>query len=340
MSTRASATTLLGKREGIGPNVGSIWSRALVLPLAWSTFAACGGTTGRDGIAGNPALFEAGADAALDAVSSDATVEDASALDAGAEYDVTIQYADAARLPHFDGSGMALPDAGDGATEAQAPGANWPACACDSVDPISQADIPSDSGTCPTFVWTRNRSCDNCARMDGCGPSQYTFPPCCDLGRDPTVASNLSQNPPRPGVLRFELCADLYDCVTRNFHPDTNTLPAQDFSVQIHTVYCGNVTQQDCLSKGPNGPCKDKVEAAFESQDVSKILANLTVNSSTAKSAGLAPEGPEVFATVYCIQSQGFTSLTDPANCYPACFGQADAQPGSSSGADSSSGDQ
>ncbi len=281
---------MIAKRGGSGAwGVLPRWQRARVAGALSASIwtAACGGTNGREGIPvesadANPEMLDATmgpGDAGLDATT----------------VDVTILYADEGRLPVFE----AGPDTGG--VEAGHPWDNWPACACDVLDPDTATGVDSvDSGVCAApdvvgnqaFLWTGSARCEECVRNPdfGCSdpiPTGDVFPPCCDLrgkdgGPDPVAASG-----PAAGQSEFQLCAALWTCLV-----DNGAL------VKAHPYqyyFCG--PHYDC-SQGANGPCAKETFDAFQLTDTSRsyILTNLLIQSIPSIYAGA-----EAYAVTTCI---------------------------------------
>jgi hypothetical protein len=297
--------------------------------------SACGGTTGREDLPNSdPALQDAtvaseasaqldgGFDASVAAFDATGNVADATLEGSPGDdssnlgFDVEILYADAARLPHFEGG-----PASDATVEAEAgpppPWANWPACACDYVNPnnLSLPPVPDEAGSCPTFVWTNSGACDRCIRVNCDGPQSpgaapFLFPPCCDLSHDGGVATS----GPATGVLKFQLCGDLFSCVL-----------AHDNAVLLQSdLYCGRgVTTMDCEHGSASGPCKSEIEAAFETTDPTTIINNFIA---TDPGQGVDLSGTEVTNLLSCVDV--------PMDCKDVCFPVISSEGGSGAPAD------
>jgi hypothetical protein len=276
---------------------GAPLSRLALARLALAASAAglllrCGGTTGRESIPADPAGM---ADATLDdgAEPGDASA-DAPPFDAG------IQYADPARLPHFEAGSDA---AADGASAS--PSAMWPPCACDDPKTLLPDDASFSAtpyypaGSCSAFVWT-NSACDNCIRSSGCtfntGTSGDTpvFPFCCDLPRDAAAPNAVATAGPQQGVLKFDLCINLWNCVRRT--------TKSSFALAFNNALCGiGVSAGDC-EKNPQGACVAEITAAWEDTNISNILGTLY---STVFFPNVGGQGHEISDLVTCSLAAG-----------------------------------
>ena len=296
-------------------------SNAAALLGAWVAAAlvvlsACGGTNGREDLPNGGDLSSANEDATVDGQAessvpldsgSDAVPDGAieaapdGALDAtlgddsgDAGFDVDIMYADAARLPHFEGGAIA--DSGT-VEAAPPPWANWPTCACDQLASNGQDIVVDEAGTCPSFVWTRSATCDSCLRNAGCDtppPPTWVFPPCCDVREAGAATTG-----PGQGIPKYDLCAALTYCAYHKYVASPNS--------SVVEIYCGDASlSTDCPAGKGNGVCRAEVESAFETQDPHTILLNFT-----SKAQGqLGSEGVEVASVLGCVS----------ANCATQCL--------------------
>ena len=298
---------------------------AVSIALVAGAFAGCGGTTGRDD-APSPAvdLSSASVDAGTDATLNDAAKEEP--VDAG--FDVDIQYADAARLPHF----APMPEGG--AEAGVAPWDLWPACTPDGINPATGDVILDDAGMellfdgvttpdgsspvvdyegqCATFVWTTSAACDQCIRLfqyDDPTADQY-FPPCSDLTRDASAPNALAAGGPGKGALKFQLCAQMYLCILNYFSSN----PSDQLYID---AFCGRGNStQNCEFGDASGPCQGIMEEALESTDKQAI-----VNGTTLQTQGTpGNEGREVNRLLQSVISEG-------SACIGICFGDAGATP-------------
>jgi hypothetical protein len=287
---------------------------------------ACGGTNGREGLPnqGNPPPTDqdgtvVGKDGSQDALSGDAAGNDAT-VETGADgsFDVTIQYADAARLPEV---GLGESGGSDASAEAGVV-INLPTCACDYIPAnIALCPVPDDGGSCPTHVWTASERCDQCVRYLCEAPgSLFSFPPCCDIDRNAKASTG-----PGKGTPLFALCADVYSCAMQACSQgQCGTTSTSGTTPHLSGIFCGQgVITDDCEnttdpSKGPKGPCRQQIESAFQGLAPNEILLQLT---STVQAKPFSP-GSEVLALVQCAI----------ANCTQYCFspdaGVVDSGPG------------
>jgi hypothetical protein len=318
----ASARVIHRTRSFAGPTVLSI-------ALAGGALAACGGTSGRDDVAPPPTLGSVSADAGVDATvpMSD---PDSGELDAEG-FDVDIEYADAARLPHFTPS-----EAGGGAEAGPPPWDLWPQCAPDGIDPATGSVLLDNGGApvvddgyypdaswvdrhgqCASQVWTTSAACDTSLRNHTCDDptaDQY-FPPCSNLPQDASAPGALAAGGPGKGALKYDLCASLYTCIMNYF---SATGPIYTSAI---TPFCGfddagKIDPQDCRKGLNSGPCHAAYEAAMETTDPNTIFSYIG-----NEQQGLpGNEGRQVTNVIGCLLS---TSLQ---TCFPD--GGADAQPG------------
>jgi hypothetical protein len=308
----------------------------LSMALAGGAVAACGGTTGHDNLAGPPNLgsvsADAGADAGIDATDP---VPDSDSGDLDAGFDVDIEYADAARLPHFTPSSEA------GSAEAGAPPWDlWPQCAPDGIDPATGSVLldeaggpliydldPSAAGSplvdhegqCDSKVWTTSAACDHAVRAgtacdDPTGDSY--FPPCSNLPRDASAPGALAAGGPGKGALKFDLCGNLYTCIMNYF----STTGATASHANVINPFCLDDAGKpnsgaDCQNGLLSGPCHDAFENAFESTNPLYIINNVT-NSSAQGVPG--NEGREAAIPISCMLANALTTRS-------ICFGDAGA---------------
>jgi hypothetical protein len=282
-----------------------------VLLLAVRALVSCGGTTGREDLAATTAddaapatSVDAATDATVDATQAASGVQDAGAI----TFDVTIEYADADRLPKL-APGETL-DGGSDAEEAAAPAwMTWPACACDSqgtIDGVS-VGIPADAGACSAsaMVWTQRPECDTCYRTSGNeGNTQGSpFPPCCDL----RGAGNSSAGPGQ-GQPLFDLCVDLYTCALQS------GCWSNQSGGSAYDCYCGDAGLAGCKSGNGNGVCKSQYESAFQviagSPDQGPAWAIANATAIQTSSAGYA--GAEVMNLFLDLQSQSLPTGSLP----------------------------
>jgi hypothetical protein len=276
---------------------------ALLAAAGVATLAACGGSTGREGlpISFADATSETGAsapvmDGALDPL--DSTVADAGQPATGdtatnPTFDATVEYADAARLPD-----VGAPTEAATAMEAGGPPpvwTTWPACACEQVDLTkfnpqstlvdSGAIVMDNAAACHTQIWTHSADCDNCLRNNGFADSTNVFglgvelfPPCCDLARDGGLPS---AGPAKgTGETQFQLCAELLECLLSLSSPVSTD------------AYCGaGVSSAACGSGMAQGPCKAQIEAAEETTAGQEILNDWAQSGTTQGKVG--SEGQE-----------------------------------------------
>ena len=306
----------------------------LVLVTGSTALAACGGTTGQ------PAVIVM--DASVDVSVPDASANDV--FDTGA-FDVTLLYADAARLSGYEASSPSSSDSSVAVNEGDsgsggdgAPGDNgeadvqveaappvwdtWPTCACDTLDDLANT-VVDDSGTCSTATYTQNASCDYGIRYEGpaCDTQAgYTeFPPCCGF-RD---AGFPGANAVDPTHDKFFLCGQLFTCI---FGPDAGfyaPLAAGHYGTDnIYYPYCGDrpdgavgVGGTWCFQDNQaQGGCKPQIEAAFETTDPKTIQAGwgkaIPVNQ-------VGSVGGVVTALFYCVwQAKDLTSTKGLAACF------------------------
>ncbi len=287
----------------------------LLWTMALATFgvAGCGGTTGRpdlastgaDGGASATTTTEAGSEPGMDATVGEASTEPV-------EFDATIMYADAARLPHFDFDASA-----DGGETAPPGWQNWPACACDNFEVDPAAGYPvwvsPTAGACSPqeMVWTQRPECDRCYQYTG-QPMLPPLPPCCAL-RDGGVAVA----GPGMGQPLFNLCGGLYSCFLDN---GCWFLPGN-----FETCVCGDAGPADCNAGMGNGACEKQFEAAFQiipgsaDQNIAWALANVTAVGDTNSPAYPGASAVTIFSSVN-ISSQGDLGLYPRCDwaCYPA----------------------
>jgi hypothetical protein len=256
-----------------------------VAGAAATLFAACGGTTGHEGLtAGGPAAADQDATTApIDAGIVDATV------------DVTIMYADAARLWGYEDAYLpeaAVSSEASAGGEAGAPPLEtlWPVCGCDSQDGpdqgrgtllLSDGGMPdTTSGFCArpeddpdaAYSWTGNPACDECLIGAGqvvgvqVGPSQNIpiriFPPCCSLtARTIDAGANPLPSPAPTGESDWQACARLWTCMTRNGL--TVNAPPSSVSDPRGRLFCG-APLSNCLNGAvATGPCAEETFEAF-----------------------------------------------------------------------------
>jgi hypothetical protein len=317
----ASARVIHRTRSFAGPTVLSI-------ALAGGALAACGGTSGRDDVTPPPTLSSVSADAGVDATvpMSD---PDSGELDAG--IDVDIEYADAARLPHFTPS-----EAGAGVEAGPPPWDLWPQCAPDWIDPATGDVLLDDAGSpliydgyypdaspidrhgqCGSQVWTTSPACDDALRVGSCDDpagSSY-FPPCSNLPRDASAPGALAAGGPGKGALKYDLCGNLYTCIM-NYFSTTGAASSHPTAISPFCVNDAGVptTAADCQNGLVSGPCHDAFESAFESTDPKYIIDNY---ASTGQQGMPGNEGREAVIPINCV-------LTLSA-AHSICFGDAGA---------------
>jgi hypothetical protein len=292
-----------------------------VVVLLWTVALAVFGVAGCGGTTGRPDMASTGTDGGTTPATAtemdgatepgmDATVGEAST--GPVEFDATIMYADAARLPHFDFD--ASPDGG----EAAPPGwESWPPCACDSVQVDPAAGFPVDvsptAGACSPqeIVWTQRPACDRCYQYvayEGNPP----FPPCCSLRDGGTAVAG-----PMMGQPLFNLCGGLYSC----FLNSGCWYPPGDYLACI----CGDAGQDDCNAGKGNGVCEKQFEAAFQvipgsaDQNIQTSLANNSAESDPNAPAYTGAVALRIFSAVR-FDSQGALPLVTGCEwaCYPA----------------------
>jgi hypothetical protein len=283
----------------------------LSIALAGGAVAACGGTTGRDDVAGPPTVGSVSADVG---------------------FDVDIEYADAARLPHF------APSEAGGAEAGAPPWDLWPQCAPDGIDPATGEVLLDDAGSpliyngydpdastwvdrhgqCASQVWTTNAACDLALRLASCDDptGDSYFPPCSNLPRDASAPGALAAGGPGKGALKYDLCGSLYTCILDYFSATGLVNRA------VITAFCGlddagKVNNPDCQKGLTSGPCHDAFEKALESTDPTYIFSHVT----TTGQQGLpGNEGREAAIPINCILAVPTSSSI--------CFGDAGAAAG------------
>jgi hypothetical protein len=248
------------RRPEIAATRGTSATVRLVLTVTAALAIGCGGTTGSHG---NP-------DAPLDAGASDATMQDANGADAldldagpvdeGADFDVAIVYADAARLPDVvappaDGSdaGTVLPTCGD---------------VCEG----------SEGGVCtPTecLLYHQSPDCYECLFQGGCiddAPPPASFGDsdheCQDLTVPGADGGPMDAIDPL-GITREQRCLDVIQCTLAH----SSAQPVLAFG------YCGmqpTTTSCQTATPGQTGPCLAEEQAGLETVDPNTVLARYT----------------------------------------------------------------
>ena len=311
-----------------GPSNATTLLVAWVVAPLWA-LGACGGTTGKEDLPDVGSPYSVDQDATVDAEASDASDGgfDQGTPDSGLDatlgaldgdgdstFDVTIQYADAARLPDVvavaeSGGGM------DSAAETGPVGPTWPACGCDYVPTdITLCPVTDDAASCASsqFVWTRSARCDQCARYNceisnEIGNTTPPLPPCCDIPR----TGNIATSGPKTGTSRYDLCVDYFSCIVRSCSGGQCT---QSSAV---SVLCGDAGTTDCEMGKTNGPCANEAFAAFEQNPTDPSAITFMINHFTdvtlAGKVGAA--GGEV-GGLYACMVQPVTN----AGCYELCF--------------------
>jgi hypothetical protein len=285
MSTSRPSTST-AKRTGVHSGlfdsfaVRARWFMVLAATAALSSgFAACGGTTGKPdlGATTQSNSSDGGPDATATTTSDDGGVGDDLA-----NYDATIGYADAGRLP-MTSLDSGLDGGGGGGGEAGAIAwQTWPVCPCDDLS--SGLGVASTAPGCGVtdVVWTRRPACDNCWRgLATEGQTNGYLPPACSV-RDAGVAAG----GPATGQPIYNLVAELYACLLQTdcaANPDT----------EIYYCYCGSADLNTaCKAGNGTGPCKAQIEAAYQmiagSQDqgpayVINNLRNTNLTSSSGE---------------------------------------------------------
>jgi hypothetical protein len=231
---------------------------------------ACGGTTGREGLAGPDAGNDNGGfDATInyiDRVLPDlyvAPVDTGGAGDGGGTLncapDLPILVPIQAGMPQYDAA-FTLNE--DGATPSTAAPYEIPAV---WLDDGGEAPAP-DGSACATHVWLGFASCDLCLKQAYGGSSgnpwygEYgntaVLPPCSDMAEAGIAVAGPGANTPR-----INLCNAMLDCFLRT----------QCFAVGVSGTVgtaqaCICNPGDDCTKLGPTGPCATEVQSAGEVQ--------------------------------------------------------------------------
>jgi hypothetical protein len=302
-----------------------------------SACPACGGTSGQPDLT---SLAEAGADATL--VEAGTPVGDAA--DSGT-FDVTIPYADPTRLAAYEAGVIVAADAttdayaddGGGDSEASvavvvdaAPAwTTWPACACDYTVGDNFTLVLDDASACTNVTYTATAACDygirntnSCDVASSSTPgSEHVFPPCCAF----IDAGLPGQGAPEPSKTKFQLCAELFDCLLGPDKQFASMARPLMWGAAGMTPYCGDPpdgaafgTNGWCeLPNAAHGPCKTQVENAFETTDPTVIFSNW--GSDTLGSVG--SEGATVTNLFACLVFNADSRSGTQADPYTnACF--------------------
>jgi hypothetical protein len=262
----------------------AVCARAFVVGAMFSTAAtgaaaACGGTTGREGLpvsAGQDGSSAPGVDAT---VSDGPGSADASGLDAGT-FDVLILYAD-----------QSLPDVGAasdaGTTEAGEGGPPWdcptfigvrrngmpvvpgspPARELPSVYDDAGNIVPAPDGSaCATYGWLGSAAIDECGMGFSAAPFSE-LPPC-----NWCAEAGAAVQGKYAGEQRYFICQQLYDCMVR-------THCAENPALSVYCL-CGSETPTACANDpNPPGPCAEWELGSLEvSAQVSGALTQAILN--------------------------------------------------------------
>jgi hypothetical protein len=248
------------------PEIAATRGRSAAAQVAFTAAAAlaigCGGTTGRDGNPGAPSDASPSDAAMQDATAAaDAFDLDASTVEESAAFDVTIVYADAARLPD-----VAVPPA-DGGDAGRVP---LPTCGnvCDG----------NEGGVCtPTecLFYHQGPDCYNCLLQAGClddAPPPISFGDtgheCADLTA-PGADGGPTDSVDPLGTPRRQRCLDVVQCTLAN----SSAQPILAFGycgMQPTTVSCQTATP------GQTGPCLAVEQAGVETVDPNTVLSRYT----------------------------------------------------------------
>jgi hypothetical protein len=305
------------RSQGDAVTRGRFWRSAvfaltMVAAACAAELAACGGSTGREGLStpdsgGDVTLDDGGLDVSIQYVDrllpdlyvapfEASSVEGGGPANCAPDLPVIEQLDDAGRVASFtineDGS---VPTAAD-----QLPGevpAVW-------LDDGGEA-LALDGGACATQVWLGSAACDECVRTQcggtpGNGPwyGEYgnaaMLPPCSDMAE-----AGLAVAGPGASQARLGLCQQALQCI----------VASQCFTDGTDGCYCG----KDCITAGPNGVCGAAIQAALEVQgttpsDTIHKVAQL-FGGSILPPDGVGHGGASLGVIVSCIIS----------NCVQAC---------------------
>jgi hypothetical protein len=279
--------------------------------------------------------------ASTDTDATDASVGDAAApMDA--TLDVTLAYADAARLWGYEDASY---DSATATTEAGGPTGPtldqiWPLCGCDDTNsPESTYEFDGGValiGACASvetdpdasFAWTGSTTCDDDLRYDHIGSLVQSgkgigdFPPCCALYPRTVDAGATPLQPPAPANTSAWLaCAALWTCMVNNGLYSISGRAGYDDN-PIGAFFCGSDTHTCANGGGAHGPCANETFAAFE-------LANNTMNATTIVSALGAFKMFEPGDKGYpAAGPYGIANAIWPSDAQLACSLDARAQPG------------
>ncbi len=240
---------------------GPWWTRRLGLLAMASAFlvragAACGGTTGREGLTPTPEPVDA-------TVSLDAGADAEPPLPDAGSFDVTILYADQ-ELPDVsapvEAGMMTGPMAPNCPPDFPARGSNiitdpdFYGSASTEVPAEYGADgaaIPAPDGSaCATYPWLGSLGIDECvASRIGTGDMPVPALPPCNWCMDAGVATV----GPGSGAQRSDLCMALFSCVLRTGCGDDGN---------VVSCLCGSQKGADCTK--PTGPCANEELAALQ----------------------------------------------------------------------------
>jgi hypothetical protein len=291
-----------------------------------ATLAACGGTTGREGL-GTP----------------DASVGD----DGG--FDVSIQYIDrvlpdlyVAPMDSGGGDGAGWPncapdlpvfalvdDAGnvtewfinaDGSVPADAPASLVP----DEIPAVWQdggAEIPAPDGSvCATRAWLGSSACDRCLKLAFGGTlgnpwyGEYgntaVLPPCSDMAEAGRAVAGPAANTPR-----FDLCVNMFKCILR-----TQCFAAGINGTEGTALPCICNPGDDCMKAGPTGPCALDIQKAEEVQgsNPGDTFTKMGMAFNVVTTPDQPGHGAGSLGSLFSDLISGSTT-----SCLPACTGDA-----------------
>jgi len=208
---------------------------ALVAVMA----GACGGSTGREGLA-QPGQGDGGDDGEADATT---------AFDAGT-FDVGIQYVDR-NLPEVVVPPEAAVEAGSAYPDCPpfipVDGTGHPVTPGTEVDQVPSdygaggAVVPAaDGGACATYPWLGSVAADRCVTSNAAGgvPGLMLLPPCnWVLDAGPALQGTGS------GLPRYQVCLALYACMMKT---------GCGFG-SVNSCLCGSGSTSECDASGPCG---------------------------------------------------------------------------------------